>query len=256
LRLPPETDHGRESERDEIDRLDKVLAFAQRLASIRMPNSRDRSGWETALDFAKEPGPTVVQPVLQLINNAMVLKSQANGAPRPASGMATVPIPTLAAFDPYASPEILRQHSQAMNVQETTPAAASQGPATAFSQGSASQSAAPVAGTTAQTPPGPPPANELVALIQAYGGLIITHLNQGTPGCIFAEWIRGLLGTGMHAHIVAQGGTSPAPGFARYSRDLHIWRGAATKFVNESVIWTSRTPRRRMPRSMPKRVGA
>jgi hypothetical protein len=35
--------------------------------------------------------------------------------------------------------------------------------------------------------------------------LIVNHLNAGTPGYAFADWITGLLGNGIHAQITAQG---------------------------------------------------
>jgi hypothetical protein len=80
-----------------------------------------------------------------------------------------------------------------------------------FSQGSGSQPASGASPfNTAPNNPATvsanaPPANELAALIQNYGGLIVAHLNQGTPGFIFAEWITGLLGTGVHVQITSQG---------------------------------------------------
>jgi hypothetical protein len=198
--VPPakESDHAEHQERDEIDRLDRVLSFAQRLASLRMPNTGSRSGWEVGLDYAKELGPSVVQPIVGLINNMMMLKSQANSASRTGSGTAAP-----AVFDPYANPEMLKQHARTMNAQPT--ASPSQEPTMAGTAsqptmaGTASQPAAPAAGA----PPHPP--NELAALIQAYGGLILNHLNAGTPGYVFADWITGLLGTAMHVQIAAQG---------------------------------------------------
>jgi hypothetical protein len=175
---------------DDFSRFEKFLSVADKLAGWRGGGSR-RSRWDVGLDFARELGPTVLQPVLQLINNIMVLKSQANGVPR---GTAPAPAPAPAAFDPYANPEMLKQHARAMNAQPA--ASPSQEPAMA---GTASQPAAPAAGA----PPQPP--NELAALIQAYGGLILNHLNAGTPGYVFADWITGLLGTAMHVQIAAQG---------------------------------------------------
>jgi hypothetical protein len=175
---------------DDFARFERFLSVADRLAGWRGGGGR-RSGWEVGLDFARELGPTVVQPVLQLINNVMVLKSQASGALR---GTAPASAPAPAAFDPYANPEMLKQHARAVNAQPA--ASPSQEPTMA---GTASQPAAPAAGA----PPQPP--NELAGLIQAYGGLILNHLNAGTPGYVFADWITGLLGTATHVQITAQG---------------------------------------------------
>jgi hypothetical protein len=58
---------------DDLARLDQILGFAQKLASIRAGGSR--SGWDVGLDFARELGPTVFQPLLNIVNSAMLLRA-------------------------------------------------------------------------------------------------------------------------------------------------------------------------------------
>jgi hypothetical protein len=125
-------EHNAEPARNHIAELDQILGFAQKLAALRVTGGGERSGWDTALDFAKELGPTVVQPVLQMINNIMVLRSQGKGAPQ---GMQGAPAPP-AAFDPYRDSAAMRVHARAMNTQAPPPPPPAQAPASAFNQAS------------------------------------------------------------------------------------------------------------------------
>jgi hypothetical protein len=79
-------------------------------------------------------------------------------------------------------------------------------------------------------------------------GLIINHLNAGTPGYVFADWITGLLGTGLHAQISAQGepALQHARAMARKYRDQFI----ADRELKDRVLRPERAllpprPRRR-----------
>jgi hypothetical protein len=161
----------------------------------------------------------VVQPVLQLINNIMVLRSQ--GAARSGAGMAAA---SPASFDPYRDQEALRQHSRMMNSQAAASPPGTAPPSGRFnayqdasrqqhSQTAATQTATPTGGTTAgpdQAAPGTPtsdtaPANELLSLLQSYGGLVLQALNSGMPGFEFADNIARLFGTATHAQIANHG---------------------------------------------------
>jgi hypothetical protein len=147
-----------------------------------------------ALDFSRELG----TPILNLISNILVLRRQANSA-APGTTPGTVPATPAMAFDPYRDTEALRQHARAMNAQPA--ASPSQGPTTA---GTASQPGAPAAGT-AQAPSATAPPNELLLLLQNYGGLILNALNNGMPGYDFADCVARLVGTGTIAAIANHG---------------------------------------------------
>ena len=175
---------------DEISRLDQILSFATRLANLRGGNAGARSGWEIGLDYGKD----LVLPLAQVVQNFMAMR---NGAMMPAlaaPGMVPGAAPAAPAFDPYRSPELARQFARTMNAQTAAP-----------------QPAAPT-GTAPNIPPSaspnssaPPPPDELGALVQMYGGLILGQLNMGSPGYVFADHITALIGNGMHAQICAQG---------------------------------------------------
>lgn len=164
-----------EAPNPQIEQFEQMIGFAERLSGFRGAAGR-RSGWDVGLDYAKEIG----VPLLQTIGNLVSLRMNGRGMP---GGIPMPPISTpapTAAFDPYANPAARNALAAQLR-----------------------QPAAPV--TAAPTPQPEPPANELAALIQMYGGLLVSHLNQGTPGYAFADNITALLGNGMHAQIVAQG---------------------------------------------------
>jgi hypothetical protein len=174
---------GHEPQRtDEIDRLDKVLGFAQKLASLRGSNGGgQRDAWGVGLDFAREFTP----PIIQLLNNYMVLRSQTKGGTPPVPGMAGA-APT--AFDPYANPDALRQHARNMS----QPSGSGKAP-----------EGQPAAGATTQ-PQGPmrsQPQNEIMALLASDGSLVLNALNAGESGAEFADSVARLFGTATPALI-------------------------------------------------------
>jgi hypothetical protein len=216
---------------DEIAKLDQILGFAQKLASIRTPGG-SRGGWEVGLDFAKELGPTVVQPVLQLINNMMMLRAQNNGTTMPVNPSFFPPPP--AAFDRYRDPQRMREYAQTMRGSAPQPpSGAEANPSAPPSPGAAPPPPPPAAAFDpyrdpqrmreyAQTirspaPPPPPgaaapnaggqapPANELTQLFASYGMLVVNALNNGTTGADFGEWVASGFGTATHAMIASQG---------------------------------------------------
>src|SRR5262249_44942386 len=76
--------------------------------------------------------------------------------------------------------------------------------ASAFNQAAARQSTAPM--DAAQTPPGPSAQetavpNELMPLLQNYGGLVLNALNGQVPGFEFADNLVRLFGGATHASI-------------------------------------------------------
>ena len=190
LFAPPPAEVRGEPERDEIDRLDKVLGFAQKLAAIRVPNAGNRSNWDIGLEFARELG----TPLMQMVNNFMVLRSQAKGAPQPgvpSAAAAAAP----ASFDPYANPDALRQHARNVNAQGATPPPAASG----------DHGAAASAATASAAPQGTPAPNEIVALLANYGGLILNALNTGVDGAEFADNISRLFGGATYALVANHG---------------------------------------------------
>lgn len=180
---------------DEIDRLDKVLGFAQKLAGLRIPGGGDRSGWELALEAGKDIG----LPLAQMIGNLIALRTTGKPAASSVAGSPATAAAMPEAFNPYERPDLMQAHSRAMNAQ--VQAAASASPASAFPR---------------QAPPGqpansapiitPPPGNsELLALLQNYGGLVVGALNNNMPGYNFAASLTHLVGTGTHAMICSHG---------------------------------------------------
>jgi hypothetical protein len=112
--------------------------------------------------------------------------------PVAAPGMAAPARPS--SFDPYAHPELMRQFAQTMNAQAAAPP-----PAVPVGTG------VPPGAPPYPAPPAAPPPDELGALLEIYGGLILGQLNMGTPGYVFADHITALVGNSMHAQICAKG---------------------------------------------------
>jgi hypothetical protein len=212
----------------------EVFGFARELLDGRGGGGR-RNGWDVALDLTRELGPSVVQPVLQLINNIMVLRSQPNSAARaPAAGMSAAAGAGMpSAFDPYANPEALRQHARMMTNQPAA-AASAQGPATAPNQAASEPAASPgsPAGAAAQRATAP---NELLPLVQNYGGLIVNALNNGTPGYDFADYVARLFGTATHAMIAGHGEEPLCQSMLSVPELAMFGEGRVRKFVHEFV---------------------
>jgi hypothetical protein len=214
----------------------EVFGFARELIESRGGGGR-RNGWDVALDLTRELGPSVVQPVLQLINNIMVLRSQPNSTARaPAPGMAAAGAGTPSAFDPYANPEALRQHALMMTNQPAAAAAAAsaQGPATAPNQ-AASGPAASTGSPAGAAPQGATAPNELLPLVQNYGGLIVNALNNGTPGYDFADYVARLFGTATHAMIAGHGEEPLCQSMFSVPELAMFGEGRIRKFVHEFV---------------------
>jgi hypothetical protein len=212
----------------------EVFGFARELLESRGGGGR-RNGWDVALDLTRELGPSVVQPVLQLINNIMVLRSQPNSAARaPAPGMSAAAGAGMpSAFDPYANPEALRQHARMMNNQPAA-AASAQGPATAPNQ-AASEPAASTGSPAGAAPQGAAGTNELLPLVQNYGGLIVNALNNGTPGYDFADYVARLFGTATHAMIAGHGEEPLCQSMLSAPELAMFGEGRVRKFVHEFI---------------------
>ena len=148
-----------------------------------------RSGWDTGLEFARDVGLPVIQTIGATISNLMSLKH--GGVPIPvAVAPGTQPSAIPGVFDPYANPQATRAYANTLAAQQ------------------------PAQPPPAQAPPPPPPpppgaaapaGNQLLALFQQYGQLIVNALNNGTPGYDFADYVSGLLGNATHAMIAANG---------------------------------------------------
>lgn len=156
-----------------LENVDKIFSVMDRFQGLRGGGGR-RTGWDIGLDYARE----LVVPGLQTLNNFLAMRTGKPITP-------ITPTPAPGAFDPYANPQALRQHAQAL----TTPP----------------QAAAPAAPGAPAAPPAAAPGNELVAVLQQYGSLVVNALNNGTPGYDFADYLCGLLGTATHAMLSGQG---------------------------------------------------
>jgi hypothetical protein len=201
---------GPEAPRNHIAELDQILGFAQKLASIQTANGAERGGWDVGLDFTKELG----GPLLQTLNNFMLLRSQP-----PRGAMMQPPAPggfpaAPAAFDPYANPEVLRQHARTLNNQP--PGAAPTAIPPQPNQGSSAWAAAAAASVASSANPAQAPAgstdgpqghapNEITGLLMQSGGLVLAALNNGTLGSEFAVSVSELFGNGMIADIANYG---------------------------------------------------
>jgi len=187
---------------DDLTRFEKFLSVADRLAGWR-GGTGGRSGWDTALDFTKELAPTVIQPLMGIINNALLLRSQAKGAPAGAAPLSFAASPV--AFDPYANPSAAAAYAQTLRNQPAGPAPTS-APASAASPGVPPATAAPQNMPAGSVSNGNgQPASELMGLLQAYGGVVVNSLNTGSRGCDFAQWLADGFGTATHAMIAQQG---------------------------------------------------
>jgi hypothetical protein len=222
---PPSTGPAPPPAPDDFERFEKFLNVADRLAGLR--GGGKRGGWDLALDFARELGPTVVQPVCQLIANGMMLRNSAThlGSGVPAGA------PPAVAFDPYRDTAARNAAAAALNrppapAQPSYPA--SYGPPPPM-QGEPQTGPA----ATASAPP-----NELAPFIQAYGGLIVQHLNMGTPGYIVGEWLSGLLGNAAHAQIAALGEPALLAALMTTPEIAIFGQERLTRFVHEFVNFT------------------
>lgn len=175
----------RESPRNQFGEFREFLMFAKEIWAT--GNGR-KSSWDTGLEIARD----VVLPGLQTlgttITNIMALRNGAAPvATPPGAGGPAAP----QAFDPYANPQARAAFAQTLTQQP--------------------QQQPPPAAPPAAAPPNPAPPNpgdpqaQLLGLLAQYGGLIVGHLNSGTPGYDFAGMITDLLGTATHAMVASQG---------------------------------------------------
>ncbi len=160
---------------DDLSNIDRLLGIADKLSGLRGGAAGGhRSAWDVGLDYVKE-----LVPLAPYLGNLMGLRVRGMGGPA-APGAATAAPPLQpAAFDPYANPQALRSHASNLTAQQPPPAA---GPAN-----------------------GAAPSNDLLAVFQQYGALVVNALNNGTPGYDFADYMCGLLGKSTHAMISAHG---------------------------------------------------
>jgi hypothetical protein len=172
---------------DEIDRLDKVLGFAQKLAALRV-HSGERSGWEVGLDYTRE----LLSPLTQLAQTWMLSRTgrmPPGTVPNAAAPAAAGP------FDPYANPQAMRDHARAMNQSRSQTPPTQPPPATP-------ETAPPSNSANSQAGSAP---DELLPLLQNYGTLLLNALNSGMPGYDFADHLSQLFGTATQAMIAARG---------------------------------------------------
>jgi hypothetical protein len=216
----------REPQRDEIDRLDKVLGFAQKLTALRPSNGAAPDAWAAGLDFARE----VTPGLMQLLNNFMVLKSQSNGATAPVPGMAAAGATPPASFDPYRDAAALKNHARMMNQQAAAaPGAASSQPVNAPN-------------AAAQTPPPPAaagtqPPNEIQALLANYGALVLSALNGGQSGAEFAENVARLFGDATPLLIGNHGEAALTEAMLAIPELRLFGQARLQRFAHEFIHW-------------------
>jgi hypothetical protein len=127
---------------DDLANIDRLLSIANKLAAIRGGGEGPRSGWDVGLDYLRE-----LSPLAQHFANVFGLRMSGMTtppAPGAAPGTATA-APALSSFDPYARPDLLRQHAKTVN---------------GFAAAQAAAAAAPGAMPSTATPPSMAPAND------------------------------------------------------------------------------------------------
>lgn len=208
------TEARRNEPSPQMEQFSQLLEFSERLSGFRGGGGR-RSGWDIGLDYAQQLG----VPLLNLIGNMMSLRN--NGRPMPsAAGMAqpgaTPPAAPPGAFDPYANPGALRAFSQAA---------------------AAAQSAIPQASANVN-----PQITQVAQVIQAYGGLVVQHLNSGTPGWQFGDWVAALMGNATHAQIAAHGPDALVAAMLSFPETAMYGEPRIRRFVDEFINYEQYLP--------------
>jgi len=198
----------------QMEQFTQLLDFAERINGFRGGGGGRRTGWDIGLDYAQQLG----VPLLNLIGNMMSLRNgrpmppvaqpPAPGAPAPAAGTA--------AFDPYANPAAMRALSQ------TT--AATQTP------------------IQAMPPDAAAPMNQVAQVLQAYGGLVVQHLNSGTPGWQFGDWVAALMGNATHAQIAAHGEDALVQAMMSFPETAMYGEPRIRRFVQEFMNYEQFLP--------------
>jgi hypothetical protein len=190
-RLLLENSRHEASPRNQFGEFREIIGFARELLGT---GGGRRNGWDTGLEIARD----VVLPGLQTLGNTIAnIMALRNGAAPVAPGQQPAPRPApTGPFDPYRNPGAARQYASSLAQQPHPQPAPGQAPP-------------PPPMPSPAPPPGPPTATDqeaqLLSLMQQYGGLIVNHMNNSTPGYDFADYVAGLLGTGTHAAICAYG---------------------------------------------------
>lgn len=167
----------------------EVFAFARDLMDSG-PRAGRRTGWDIGYDIAKDIGLPALQTIGAAVTNIMALQRGALPVAPGAPGAPPVPV----AFDPYANPAAARAYAGTLPQQQPPP----QPPP---------PPAPPAANPIVTPPPGgmSMPDAELVGLFQTYGNLVVTALNNGTPGYEFADHLCALFGNATHAMVTNKG---------------------------------------------------
>lgn len=208
-----ESQRREQSPRNQIAEFRDMIGLAREI--IGSGNGR-RSGWDTGLEIARE----VVLPGIQTIGNVVsnIMSLRGNGTPATGQPPAR-PAPPAGPFDPYRNPQAARQYASSMAQQPQPQPAPGQAPAP-------------------PPQPQPQPADaeaQLLQLLQSYGGLIQNHMNHNTPGYDFADYVVGLLGTGVHAQICGPGEETLATVMMRIPELAMFGETRIRTFVNEFV---------------------
>jgi hypothetical protein len=178
-----------------------------------------RSGWDTGLEFARDVGLPALQTIGATITNLMTLKNGGVAVPVAAAPAAPPPAAVPGVFDPYANPAATRAYASTLATQQPA------------------QAPPPAQAPAAAPPPGAaaPAGNQLLALFQQYGNLVVTALNNGTPGYDFADYISGLLGNATHAMLAGHGEEALATTMLQIPEIAFFGEPRIRTFVNEFV---------------------
>jgi hypothetical protein len=200
---------------DDFERFDRLLSVADKLADRRGGGGGRRSGLDVGLDYVRELAPYMGGPLMAMLGRTMGLGQPPAAAPGAAPGMmpgaAAPPAPT--AFDPYANPGRLREHSRTVNAQTPPPPPPPTGPGS--------------------TPAAEMPAGDLATLIQVHGGLVVTALNGNMPGSEFAGRMADFLGEGMVAMVSNYGEQTLADTLLQFAELRMFGEAKVRRFVHE-----------------------
>ena len=213
-----ESQRKESSPRSQFGEFREVISFAREILNVG-GNGR-RTGWDTGLEIARD----VVLPGLTTLGNTIAnIMALRSGAP-PVPGAAPAgPRPSPVAFDPYRNPNAARQWAA-----QQPPQAPPQQPPQPQPQPQPAPGPAPA-------PPATDAEAQLMPQLMQFGGLIVNHLNAGTPGYDFADYATGLLGTGVHAQITAFGEDVLVSTMMKIPELAIFGEGRIKQFVHEFI---------------------
>lgn len=215
MRMVMEGQRREAAPRNQLAELRDMISIVKEIAGT--GGGGKRSGWDTGLEIAREVALPAIQSIGGIISNIMALRGNPAAA---APGAAAARPPAPAAFDPYRNPGAARNYASTLP-QQPPPAPA--GPPPVAPQ------------PPPQGPQEPTVEAQLLSLMQSYGGLIVNHMNSGTPGYDFADYVAGLLGVAVHANMCAPGEAALVAVMLKVPEIAVFGESRIRQFVNEFV---------------------